>query len=140
MAVVNGKSASTRLHYNQVMVSAAALEENEPARQHVVTVDIVQAGCNRPSVEWYHVVCCLCVPNRLLHTWHLRKDCDCNYIELLNEAICDQVLTADTHFQHLEGHLWRRESAMSRKASLMRSGSRTRYLESNTVLVNTTIH
>ena len=70
---------------------------------------------------------------QILHRWHLQKNRDCSCIDLLNKAICDQVLTVDTHCQCLEDHLRQRASAVSRNVS-MRSGSRTRYLESNTVL------
>lgn len=119
-------------------MAASASSQSSFSQQQQVFVPVVgvDAGCNRPSTDWSGIVCCLKVPNCLLLRWYEGRGSGTSYVEQLNEAIRDQVITVDVHCKRLEEHLQRRARATARNLATCSGGSRRKKILANSTTVD----
>ena len=85
-----------------------------------VTIESMSVGFTRPTKDCESVICCIRVPNCLLHSWRLQVDTttrDTSYIQLVNDHIRGKAITLDTKCERLETHLRRRACIVVNKAS-----------------------
>ena len=105
-AKVSGCFVSWQLYSYRYAVEISMAGVND---ELVVSIEGVFAGFNSPCADRSNVVCCLSVPNRLLHNWHRASSSyKTSYIQLLNDAIRGNAITVDVHCDRLEQHLHRR--------------------------------
>ena len=78
------------------------------------------------------IVCHLRLPNRLLSQWH--KDVgggQSTYLQLLNDAIVDQVVTVNIHCERLERRLAHRAGTIKASALKLSGGAQMKMLDEN---------
>ena len=108
------------------MTESSSVSSSQPKK---LLVSVFSADCSSTQLLTLdNLACRLRIPNRLFLQWH-SEGSHSSYIQQVNGAIVDNIISLDIHRNRLERRIARRTGMLKSNAAKLRGGARAKQLD-----------